>query len=252
VAFNEAEEPWLDEGFTDYSGVRVMDAVYGPGASFLRSRNLRVGAADVRRAQYLGNPRVPMYGRAWDFGPMEYGIAAYAKPVIALRTLEGVLGEEMMLKVMSTFFQRYRFAHPTTEDFRTVAEEVSGQDLAWFFDGLVYGDGVLNYAVTDLGEHSVTVSRQGELRIPTELLVTFAGGAEVREPWAGYETEKTFVYDGHPAIRSAEIDPEGKLVVDLQWSDNGLSQRLEVAPWLALVTRLVYNLQNLLLVMGGL
>ena len=252
VAFNEAEEPWLDEGFTDYSGVRVMDAVYGPGASFLRSPYLKAGSADLRRAQYLGNPRVPMYGRAWDFGPMEYGIAAYAKPVIALRTLEGVLGEEMMLKIMSTFFQRYRFAHPTTEDFRTVAEEVSGQDLAWFFDGLVYGDGVLNYTVTALDEDSVTVARQGELRIPTELLVTFAGGDTVLEPWAGYETERTFVYPGHPPVRSAEIDPEGKLAVDLQWSDNGLSQRLAVAPWLALVTRLIYNLQNLLLAMGGL
>ena len=157
-----------------------------------------------------------------------------------------------MLDVMSTFFRRYRFAHPTTEDFRTVAEEVSGQDLSWFFDGLVYGDCVLNYAVTSVDEHSVTVARQGDLVIPTEVLVTFADGSTVLEAWGGEEAEVTFTYPDRPPVRSAQVDPGHKLVLDLRWADNGLSRRLEVSPWLALVTRLLYNLQNALLALGGL
>jgi len=260
VGFNEAEEPWLDEGFTDYSALRVMETVYGAETSFLDAGNLEMGYLDMRRMEYLAGPRTPMYGRAWDFGMMEYGIAAYSKPVLSLRTLERTLGEETWLDVMSTFFQRYQFAHPTTEDFRTVAEEVSGQDLSWFFDGLVYGDGVLNYTVTAVDEHSVTVMRQGDpsagsghsLVIPTEVLVTFADGSTVLEPWGGKETEVTFTYSDRPPVQSAEVDPERKLVLDLRWADNGLSRRLEVSPWLALVTRLLYNLQNALLALGGL
>jgi aminopeptidase N len=252
VAFNEAEEPWLDEGFTEYSTVRAMDAAYGEANSFVDSPNLRLGGLDLRRAEYLSSPEVPMYGPAWDFMGMEYSVGVYAKPALALRTLERILGEEVMLEVMRTFFQHYRFAHPTTEDFRAVAEEVSGQDLAWFFDGLVYGDGVLNYAVTAVGEHSVTVARQGDLRVPTEVLVAFADGSSELEPWAGQEREKTFAYPDRAPVRSAEVDPEGKIVVDLQRGDNGLSRRLEVVPWLAIVSRLVYGLQNALLSMGGL
>ena len=252
VGFNEAEEPWLDEGFTDYSAVRVMEAVYGADTSFLDAGNLQMGYFDMRRMEYLADPRVPMYGRAWDFGEMEYGVAAYSKPVLSLRTLERTLGTETWLEVMSTFFHRYRFGHPTTEDFRTVAEEVSGQDLSWFFDGLVYGDGVLNYTVTGVDEHAVTVARQGDLVVPTEVLVTFADGSTLLEPWGGEEAEVTFTYDGRPPVRSAEVDPQRKVVIDLRWADNGLSRRLEVAPWLALVTRLLYYLQNMLLVLGGL
>ena len=253
VAFNEAEEPWLDEGFTDYSTVRVMERVYGADTSFLSVGSLRMGYMDSRRLEYLANPRVPMYGRAWDFaGLLDYGVAAYSKPVFSLRTLERTLGDEVMLDVMSTFFHRYRFAHPTTEDFRAVAEEVSGQDLAWFFDGLVYGDGVLNYTVAALDEHSVTVARQGNLIVPTEVLVTFDDGSTVLEPWDGADAEFTFVYDEHPPVRSAEVDPGRKVAVDLRWADNGLSRRLQVSPWLALVTRMLYNLQNALLAMGGL
>ncbi|MCP4536421.1 MAG: M1 family metallopeptidase [Chloroflexi bacterium] len=252
VAFNEAEEPWLDEGFTDYSTLRVVDAVYGTDTSVLDAGSIRMGYLDSRRMEYLLTPDLPMYGAAWDFGTLDYGIAAYSKPVLSLLTLERVLGDEVMLNVMSTFFQRYQFAHPTTEDFRAVAEEVSGQDLSWFFDGLVYGDGALNYTVTAVDRQSITVARQGNLVVPTEVLVTFADGSMVLEPWDGAETEITFTYPNQPPVHSAEVDPERKIVVDLRWADNGLSRRLEISPWLAMVTRMLYNLQNALLAMGGL
>jgi aminopeptidase N len=252
VGFNEAEEPWLDEGFTDYSALRVLEMLYGADSSLLDAGNLEMGYLDSRRMEYLMTPHLPMYGRAWDFGLMEYGVAAYSKPVLALRTLERTLGEETWLDVMSTFFERYRFAHPTTEDFRGVAEEVSGQDLSWFFDGLVYGDGVLNYTVTRVEAHSVTVVRQGDLIVPTEVRVVFSDGGTLLEPWNGEESEVTFTYPNQPPVRSAEIDPERKIVVDLRWADNGLSRQPEVSPWLALVTRLLYKLQSTLLTLGGL
>jgi hypothetical protein len=111
---------------------------------------------------------------------------------------------------------------------------------------------VLNYSVAALDEHSVTVARHGDLRVPTEVLVTFTDGSSILEPWAGEESKKTFTYPERAPVRRAEIDPEGKVVVDLQWADNGLSRRLELRAWLAVVVRLVYNLQNALLALGGL
>jgi hypothetical protein len=129
---------------------------------------------------------------------------------------------------------------------------VTGRELDWFFEGLVYGDGVVNYHVAALEEHRLTVAREGELAVPTEVLVTFADGSTALEPWDGQPAEVTFTYPERPAIRQAEIDPDRKVVVDLQWADNGLSRRLLVSPWLALVSRLVYYLQNTLLALGGL
>lgn len=253
VAFNEAEEPWLDEGFTDYSTVRVMNAYYDADASAFALGGIRMGYLDLRRLEYLLYPQTPMYGRAWELGGMvTYGVAAYSKPALALTTLERTLGEETMLEVMRTFFERYRFAHPTTEDFRAVAEEVSGQDLSWFFDGLVYGDGVLNYTVTAIDEHSVTVERRGSVAVPVEVLVTFADGSVALEPWDGLETPRVFTYPDRPPVRRAEVDPERKVVVDLFWSDNGLARYVEFSPWLALATRLTYYVQNALLLWGGL
>ncbi len=251
VAFNEAEEPWLDEGFTDYSTLRLMDKVYGTNNA-VHLGGIKLDYMGLRRMDYLSNPLVPMYGKAWDFEELDYGVAAYSKPLLALSTLENVLGEETMLRIMSTFFEQYKFKHPTTEDFRSVAEQVAGQELSWFFNDMVHDDLVLNYAVTTVEEHSFTVQRQGELIIPTDIQITFEDGSGALEQWDGVQSTATFEYPDRPAIAQAVIDPNHKIAVDLQWSDNGMSRRADVFSWLAVNARILYQIQNLLLGLGGL
>jgi hypothetical protein len=251
VAFNEAEEPWLDEGITDYSAVRLMEKVYGHDNAVVQF-GARLSYLQLRRLDYLASPRVPMYGKAWDFDQMEYGAAAYAKPVLGLGTLERVLGEEMMLKILSTFFAQYQFSHPTTQDLRSVAEQVAGQKLDWFFDGLVYGDEVLNYTVTEVSEHSLMVQRQGKLIVPTEIEVTFQDGSTELIPWDGAQAQTTLEYPDRPTIRQAVVDPQQKILVDLRWSDNGLSRRMDIASWLDVNARILYQIQNILMGEGGL
>ena len=193
-----------------------------------------------------------MIGKAWDFvGISNYEVGAYSKPTLALSTLEGVLGQETMLKVMSTFFQRYQFQQPNTEDFRKTAEEVSGQKLDWFFEGLVYGREVVNYTVTAVDEHTVTVARQGKLIIPTEILVTFDDRSTVLEPWDGTDAQKVLTYPDH-TVAQAEVDPGHKIMVDLQWSDNGLRRIMDLWSWMALNVRVLYQIQNWMLAWGGL
>lgn len=250
VAFNEAEEPWLDEGFTDYSAVRLTGELYGE-ESAITAGGVEVSYLDLRRMEYQIAPQVPMYGRAWEFDSLQYGVASYSKLALSLLTLEGVLGEETMLEIMSTFFERYQFTHPGTEDFRQVVAEVNGEDVAWFFDGLVYSSDTVNYRLAGIDEHSFTVQRAGELAVPVEIMVTFENGETIMVPWDGAETERTFTYPDR-ALHSAEIDPERKIIIDLMWADNGLARQVNGPAWLAMLGRITYWLQDLLLAMGGL
>lgn len=251
VAFNEVEEPWLDEGFTEYSTARLMRQVYGHHN--VLDFGLKISYLDVHRTLYLTTPRVPMYGKAGELNARygDYGVSAYSKPMLALLTLENTLGEETMLNIMHTFFQKYQFSHPTTEDFLQVAEEASGQDLTWFFDGLVYGDDVVNYTVSAVNMHSITVERQGELIIPTEVEVNFSDGSTQLLPWEGQEIEKTWEFP-NKIVTGAKVDPQRKNLLDLQWSDNGLSTHIQLWPGLAISTCLFYQIQNWLLYLGGL
>jgi hypothetical protein len=251
VGFNEAEEPWLDEGFADYSTARLMDKTYPQAPWMINFGNYKFSYFDMRRLEYLSSPKLAMYGKAWDFSSMDYGVAAYSKPVVCLTTLEYVVGTDTMLKIMSTFFQKYQFAHPTTQEFRETVQQVSGADQAWFFNGLVYGKGVLDYSLESLGAHAVTVQRLGDLIIPTEVLVTFQDGSSLRQAWDGQQTPQTFNFTNKSPVQSALIDPDRKILVDLEWSDNGKTARVDLWSWLALVTRVLYGMQNALLTAGG-
>jgi hypothetical protein len=221
VATNEGREPWLDEGFADYSTVRLMVAEYGLNQQDMDQGRFQPGLLESRRRTFLRDPSVPMEGKAWDFPDWsDYTIAAYAKPVLALMTLERALGEQTMLKIFSTYFTRYRFAHPTTADFRKVAQEVSGQKLDWFFEGLVYHGQTINFIAHQVVKSdTITIDRQGELPVPADVLVKFNDGSAQTVTCQPGPPACVFTFPGR-TVESYAVDPTHKLVIELDWMDN--------------------------------
>ncbi len=169
MATNEAEEPWLDEGFADYSTARL---IAGNGVDENAFAVERYGNAylDRRRAQFLSDPGVPMLQEAWKFSQSRYVIGVYSKPTVSLLTLESVVGTEDMLRILRTYAERYRFSHPTTNDFRAIVEGIAGPQASWFFDGLMIGQQTLNYAVESVEAHAVTSPARGEVPIPVQVV----------------------------------------------------------------------------------
>src|SRR4029077_11058362 len=54
-----------------------------------------------------------------------YGGITYGKSATLLATLESLIGTDTMDEAMRTYFLRYRFTHPTTEDFLRTIERVA-------------------------------------------------------------------------------------------------------------------------------
>ena len=127
VATNEFEDAWLDEGINSYTEVNVNAAINGPKTSVLRRRWANAGDAGLQRLQYIAEPDFdPVTRFAWQFrDTASYGVITYGKSATLLKTLEGILGEDTMREAMHTYFMRYRFTHPTTEDFLRTIEEVA-------------------------------------------------------------------------------------------------------------------------------
>jgi hypothetical protein len=162
VATNEFEESWLDEGFNSYSTARVMDLAYGSSVPYARLNQVPVplygwlGLASLSQRQFarLGiiadGGRDQLWRKAWEFRDIfSYFVNSYPKTVSVLWQLQTELGDDVMARVMRTYFERWRFRHPDTQDFIEVVEAVSGRDLDWFFDPLVFRPGTLDYAVTE-------------------------------------------------------------------------------------------------------
>lgn len=255
VATNEFEEPWLDEGFTEYSMARLLGQFYETNASSILDSRF-----EMDLATYLAMPALPMYGRAWDFSGLEYTVAVYQKPVAVLTTMERILGEERWLSVLRTYYRRYQFGHPTTEDFLAVVAEVAGPEVRNYLEPLVYGRGMVDYAVSEMacapadrGEAcTVTISRLGEVALPVEVEAAFADGRRVRESWDGKAESKNYVYNTTAPLESVQVDPAGKIPLDISPLNNSRTQQVQAGAVLRIAYPWLNTLQHLILTLGGL
>ena len=127
VASNEFEEAWLDEGINSYTEVITLASILGPETSAINQRYANLGDGALQRISYLLAPDYdPVTRKAWMFrDSSSYGAITYGKSASLLATLEGLIGRETMEEAMKTYFQRFRFKHPTTEDFLRTVEEVA-------------------------------------------------------------------------------------------------------------------------------
>ncbi|MGB2665732.1 MAG: M1 family aminopeptidase, partial [Candidatus Acidiferrum sp.] len=183
----------------------------------------------------------PMAQNAYNYYSFNsYGGVTYGKTASVLLTLEGIIGEDTMQKAMHAYFMKYRFTHPTKEDFLKTIEEVSGKDLRWYFNQAVYGSQVLDYEVLKVdsfpakwyesdkekkneaqgGKNNtvyqsyVSVHRKGDFVMPIDVEIKFDNGESVREHWDGQNRWTRFSYQKKAKLVSAEIDPDHTVHID--------------------------------------
>ncbi len=127
VATNEFEEAWLDEGINSYTEANVLAAVLGKDNSVFDRSYANASDQALLRLEYITIPGFdPITRLAWKFrNTNSYGSITYGKTATTLATLEGLIGKDTMDEAMRTYFTRYRFTHPTTEDFLRTIEEVA-------------------------------------------------------------------------------------------------------------------------------
>jgi hypothetical protein len=252
VATNEFEDAWMDEGINSYTEVKVLDSIAGPNTSILNQWGITAGERELQRLGYIGVADLdPIAKNAWQyFSFNSYGGITYGKTASVLLTLESIIGEDTMQKAMHTYFMRYRFTHPTKEDFLKTIEEVSGKDLRWYFDQAIYGTQVLDYEVlradsipTDWykkdfkekkGEteysSNVWIHRKGEFIFPIDVAIKFDNGDTVHEHWDGQDRWIRYGYQKKAKVDSVEIDPASKIQLDRNNFNNSHTDKANSAP----------------------
>jgi hypothetical protein len=252
VATNEFEDAWMDEGINQYTQIKVMDSMFAPSTSTLDLWGITAGQRDEDRLFYEGIADLDaMAQNGWQYADNDsYGAITYGKTAVTLLTLESVIGEDTMRQAMHVYFMRYRFTHPTKEDFLKTIEEVSGKDLRWYLSQAVYGNQALDYEVLkidstpvdwykqDLKEKkgeteyisNVWIRRKAEFIIPIDVEIRFDNGSKVREHWDAQERWVRYTYQKKATIESVEIDPDHKIQFDRNNFNNSRTAEANGAP----------------------
>lgn len=263
LATNEFEEAWMDEGINQYYEGRIMDETYGPKSSLIDLLGYRTGNLETSRIYYahLDHPAIePSFGNVWQLPDDYYGELVYSKPATWLRTLDGLVGRKVMDEIMRTYFERWKFKHPGGSDFVAIVNEVVtkrygnrfGSDMNWFFDQVLYGSQVCDYELAGVTSHrqgtgfqsAITVYRQGDAKLPVEVLVRFDDGKEQWLHWDGKGRSHTFTVT-HPArVEWANVDPQQKIYMDINLNNNSFAVRPSKAPAAKYAAKLMFWLQN--------
>jgi len=246
VASNEFEHAWMDEGLNTFATARVLAETYEHDYFVQRffggflpwvQRDIPQSRATVRNRLYtyrLDARSDPQSTPTFLGFPGTIGRISYDKTALWLHTLERWLGWPTVQGILRTYYERMRFRHPTPEDFFSIASEVSGRDLAPFFDQVSRSSNVFDYGVDTLLSVRATaddddeplyrtelvVRRYGEAVFPVDVLVTFDDGQTVRERWDGEARWRQFTYERPSRVTSAVVDPERVLLLDVNYTNN--------------------------------
>ena len=171
MGINEQDYAWMDEGWAAFFDVLISDSLSNHQLGRPRPYSAVAGTEDD----------IPPMVRSRNLGTA-YRNAAYQRPQNAYFTLLDHLGYEKFHRCMTTYMDRWKGKHPAPFDFFQTWNEVSGENLdwfwrAWFFDW-GYPDLALQGVIRDEAANCqvVVIGRNGNIPTPVQLKVEYSDG----------------------------------------------------------------------------
>jgi hypothetical protein len=206
---------WLENGNARYAELLWDEHANGSAAMEQDLHDTYVEALTV------DNPPMIQAGRLDDYSP-EYWALTAGKGAAMLNMLRTVMGNDNFNKLMSSFTDKYGWQSVSTVDFRKMAEQISGQNLQYFFVQWLESSGAPEFKM----EYTVFRTQKGfrvmgkitqdldTFQMPVDLKIETEGNPETKRiDVVGTSSEFTVDTFGKP--KTVTIDPAGAV---LRWS----------------------------------
>ena len=214
VGSNERLYGWMDEGFNsfvnDISTKEFNNGEYDPG-----KMNMHMMALS-----YVSDDLEPLITAPDNLVERNMGLQ-YGKTAMFLWLLrENVLGTKRFDDAFREYIHRWAYKHPAPDDFFRTMEDVSGEDLGWFWRSWVLNNWKLDQAVTNVKYVNnnpengaiITVKNMREIPMPITIEITTEGGKKIRkslpvEIWKK-NIEWSFLVESKEAYKKIVVDPD--------------------------------------------
>ena len=203
---------WLTNGFAPYAEMLWTEHTTGPGAMETQVRERQRGGADGDNGPLIQSARLE------DYSP-EFWALTGSKGAAVLNMLRYVIGDENFFADAHGYVRPDRLEIGQTDDFRKVAEEVSGQNLRYFFIQWIESSGAPEFKL----EYTVFRTQKGfrvmgkvaqdldTFRMPVDLKIETEGNPEDEARRSGGHVLGVLVETfGKP--KKITIDPNDKVL----------------------------------------
>lgn len=217
-------ELWLNEGFATYMEAAYREKALGRDAYLAKVRsdalNVLIDDTITRRRHGLYNLRAGDVNSLFDNSSV-----TYSKGGAVLHMLREQVGIETFWKGVNIYLNRHKFSSVESTDLKRAMEEVSGQDLKWFFDQWVYGASLPRISVAKAYNSRAKTLRltfsqtqkadtivPAVFRLPLEVAITTASGVKTEKLNITQRLQTfTIAVDSKP--REIVFDPAEKIIV---------------------------------------
>ena len=220
---NERKYAWMDEGW----------AVFIP-QDFQTKNSENVDSRERKVTFYLNyagtSYDIPIMMLSHQLKSPSYRMASYQKSACTYDILKNILGKEIFEKCMKEYIKRWNGKHPTPYDFFYTFEDVSEQNLDWFFRPWYfefgYPDLSLVSASEENGEWKVIIEKKGNYPVPICLNFETAEGKnfeywESAKIWSKGNKTVTIKKEIQDKIKSIKLG--SKYIPDINTNDNTLN-----------------------------
>ncbi|MEO6039677.1 MAG: M1 family aminopeptidase, partial [Saprospiraceae bacterium] len=173
MGINEQDYAWMDEGWAAFFDYMLSDSLSKHTLGRIRDYSSIAGSEND----------VPPMVRSRNL-TTAYRNASYQRPQQAYFTLLDLLGYEKFHRTMTEYMDRWKGKHPAPFDFFLTWNNVSGQNLDWYWKPWFF-----DWAYPDLSIQGVTqdeaanrpvilVDRLGQQPVPVVLVIEYTDGSK--------------------------------------------------------------------------
>lgn len=205
---------WLNEGFATYT-----EALY----------NEAKGGKDALKSTMQS--KFSDYFRGTLYAPKDlFGETIYDKGAWVLHMLRFEIGDTNFFSVLHTYYDTYKFSNASVEDFKSVCEKISGQNLDKFFDQWIYTgtdniycDYTFENQNLDNGySFKINLYQNSqdyeEFHFHLEIEFQFDDNTSVIKKVFVDETEEKFEFNFDKKVETILLDPDSKLLATFEKS----------------------------------
>ncbi len=151
----------------------------------------------------------------------------YGKASLGYLAVKDLLGDAVFRRSLHAFMDRWHGRHPIPWDFFDTFDDVSGQNLDWFWRAWFFSNAYIDLAVDGVrgtpGGYAVSLRNVGGMPAPVNLVLTYADGStetvhETPAIWASDQQRATVTLRTGKALRSLAL--EGGIFMDADRSND--------------------------------
>jgi len=214
VGSNERLYGWMDEGFNSFVN-DISTKEFNDGEYHRGRMNMHMAALG-----FASDNLEPLITAPDNLKERNMGLQYYKTAMFLWLLRDNVLGAKRFDDAFKEYIHRWAYKHPAPSDFFRTMEDVSGEDLGWFWRSWVYNNWKLDQAITNVeyveNDPSkgafITIKNMKEIPMPVTIEITTQSGNKVRkelpvEIWKKNVSWR-FLVETEESFKKVMIDPD--------------------------------------------